>query len=75
MRASVTGLGESRGLAKRTPLTPGTPTLATHPRPGGADPSPLHPLAGDLLLYGVGARDRHLMGTCFCTGSAQETAT
>ena len=22
----------------------------------------LHPLAGDLLLYGVGARDRHLMG-------------
>src|SRR6516165_4103046 len=63
MRASVTGLGESRGLAKANPLTPGTPPSPHAPRLGGSRSlSAPSTLAGDLLLYGVGARDRHLMG-------------
>src|SRR6516225_5073330 len=39
MRASVTGLGESRGLAKANPLTPGTPP-SPHAR-GRGEPIPL----------------------------------
>src|SRR6516164_1844106 len=52
-----------KGARESEPLDSGHPTLATRPRPGGSRSlSAPSTLAGDLLLYGVGARDRHLMG-------------
>src|SRR6516225_7094090 len=56
----VKGARESR---ESELLDSGHPTLATRPRPGGSRSlSAPSTLAGDLLLYAVGARDRHLMG-------------